>query len=178
MSLRVRLMVILGIGATLLLAACGATDASSSATTPAGYGAPTATSAPTGGGAAQIATASVSVKGTTKTVLTDAASGKTLYYRTDDTATTSQCNSGCLTIWPPEATTGTPTSTASLSGPLTAFTGNGGQQAEYNGHPLYMYGGDSAAGQANGDGIGGIWFVVTPDLKAQTTPTGGSGYGR
>ena len=33
-------------------------------------------------------------------------------------------------------------------------------QVTYNGHPLYTYSGDSAAGQANGEGSGGVWFVV------------------
>lgn len=30
---------------------------------------------------------------------------------------------------------------------------------------LYTYSGESAAGQTNGEGVAGIWFVFTPNLK-------------
>jgi predicted lipoprotein with Yx(FWY)xxD motif len=29
--------------------------------------------------------------------------------------------------------------------------------------PLYTFAGDTAAGQTNGQGVGGSWFVVAPD---------------
>jgi predicted lipoprotein with Yx(FWY)xxD motif len=51
-----------------------------------------------------------------------------------------------------------------------------GEQVAYNGHPLSTYSGDSEPGQTNGQGFGGVWFVVTTDLA----PAGGSqnnGYG-
>jgi predicted lipoprotein with Yx(FWY)xxD motif len=31
----------------------------------------------------------------------------------------------------------------------------------YDGHPLYEYSADQKAGEANGQGQGGVWFVVT-----------------
>ncbi len=40
-----------------------------------------------------------------------------------------------------------------------------GNQGEYNGHPLYTFASDTAPGQTNGEGVGGIWFVATPGLK-------------
>jgi predicted lipoprotein with Yx(FWY)xxD motif len=45
-----------------------------------------------------------------------------------------------------------------------------GRQVEYDGHPLYLYAGDSSLRQIEGSGNGtdGTWFTVTPDLK----PTG------
>ena len=36
------------------------------------------------------------------------------------------------------------------------------RQLVYNNHPLYRYSGDSAEGQANGQGSAGIWFVMDP----------------
>ena len=39
---------------------------------------------------------------------------------------------------------------------------DGVKQAAYNGIPLYTFAGDSAAGDINGEGVGGVWFVVAP----------------
>ncbi len=40
-------------------------------------------------------------------------------------------------------------------------------QVEYDGHPLYLYAGDSSLWEIEGSGNGtdGTWFAVTPDLK-------------
>jgi predicted lipoprotein with Yx(FWY)xxD motif len=122
---------------------------------------PTATPKPT------VSTASITVKGQKMTVLTDA-SGKTLYYFKKDTATKAACTGNCTDLWPPLLlATGTPTSSGSLPGKLTVVTDANGKQIQYNGHFLYTFKGDFAAGQANGQGIGGVWFVATPTLPAQ-----------
>jgi predicted lipoprotein with Yx(FWY)xxD motif len=44
---------------------------------------------------------------------------------------------------------------------------SGSRQVEYDGHPLYLYAGDSALRQIEGSGNGtdGTWFAVTPNLK-------------
>jgi predicted lipoprotein with Yx(FWY)xxD motif len=34
-------------------------------------------------------------------------------------------------------------------------------QVAYNGHLLYLYASDSAAGQTNGQGVAGVWHVVS-----------------
>ena len=42
-------------------------------------------------------------------------------------------------------------------------------QVTYNGWPLYLFAGDSAAGDTNGQGIdefGGLWFLVSPTGEA------------
>jgi predicted lipoprotein with Yx(FWY)xxD motif len=106
------------------------------------------------------------VQGKSVTILTDA-KGDTLYYFTPDTATASACTSGCAQTWPPLLMTGsgTPTASGTLSGTLTAVSSGNGNQVEYNGHLLYTYSGDTAAGQTTGEGKFGKWFVVTTDLK-------------
>jgi predicted lipoprotein with Yx(FWY)xxD motif len=131
--------------------------------TPAGSGStPTATS----GSNALINTATATVKGASKTILTNA-QGLTLYYRTSDNPPSTVCSGGCAGAWPPLLFTGsgTPTSSTQLPGKLTVVVDANGNQVEYNGHPLYTFASDSAAGQTNGEGVGGIWFVATPDLK-------------
>lgn len=152
----------------MVLAACG-----SSTTTGSGGSTPTpvaTTPAPVAttpaASTALIMTATATVKGQSVTILTDA-HGKTLYYFTPDTATTSACTGGCAQTWPPLLSTGSgaPTSATTLSGTLTAVTTANGSQVEYNGHFLYTYSGDTASGQTNGEGLFGKWFVATSDLK-------------
>ncbi len=52
-------------------------------------------------------------------------------------------------------------STEALLG--TTAAADGATQVTYNGHPLYYFAGDSAAGDANGQGLNGVWFVAAPD---------------
>ena len=39
---------------------------------------------------------------------------------------------------------------------------DGTSQIKYGDYPLYFFAPDTAAGQTNGQGIGGKWFVVAP----------------
>jgi predicted lipoprotein with Yx(FWY)xxD motif len=50
----------------------------------------------------------------------------------------------------------------------TTKRSDGSMQATYSGHPLYLYDGDSAAGQTNGEGskaFGAEWYVLAPSGK-------------
>jgi predicted lipoprotein with Yx(FWY)xxD motif len=112
-----------------------------------------------------IKTATATVNGTSKTILTTA-QGLTLYYRTTDVPPSTVCSGGCTGAWPPlvMSGSGTPTSATSLPGKLTIIADANGNQVEYSGHPLYTYSGDTAPGQTTGEGFGGIWHVVTLSL--------------
>jgi len=112
-----------------------------------------------------IRVATAMVKGQSTTILTNA-QGMTLYYFTPDSATKAACTGGCAQTWPPLvfSGSGTPLSDAPLSGKLTLLNGANGNQIEYNGHLLYTYSGDSAAGETKGEGLFGKWFVATPSL--------------
>ena len=154
-SFRIQMGIVPAVAA-LWLAACGSSTPSSSA--------------PSASGAALIHTASMKVGDKTQTVLKND-KGLTLYYFTSDTATKVACTGGCTANWPPLlATSGTPTSSPALSGRLTAVNGANGNQVLYNGHPLYTYVKDGDAGDAYGQGIGGKWFVATPDLATTAAP--------
>ena len=92
-------------------------------------------------------------------VLVDA-SGKTLYAFANDQGTTSACTGGCATIWPPLMATGTPTGGSGVDAAKLSAAPSG--QVVYNGHLLYTYAQDTAAGETNGQGVGGVWHVVAP----------------
>ena len=97
------------------------------------------------------------------TVLADA-KGLTLYWFAPDTAARSACYGSCAVYWPPVK--GPATAGPGVTGKLSVITrSDGSVQAVYDGHPLYTYIGDSAPGQANGNGLnlnGGLWHEVTP----------------
>ena len=96
------------------------------------------------------------------TVLTNA-KGFTLYWFAPDTSTKSNCNGSCAAIWPPVK--GPVTAGPGVTGKLgTIKRSDGSTQATYDGHPLYTYVGDTAPGQARGNGLnlnGGLWHEVT-----------------
>jgi predicted lipoprotein with Yx(FWY)xxD motif len=125
-------------------------------------------------------TGSATVKGASTSVLV-AQDGKTLYYFTPDSAGgMPTCTGDCAKAWPP-LTVAAPTAGSGVTGTLTVVMGANGDQVTYNNHPLYEYSGDTASGQANGEGLLGKWFVATPTLAAgaasggSTSPsTGGS----
>src|SRR5437588_6712934 len=119
---------------------------------------------PSSSGPSTIKTASLTINGKSVTVLTNS-QGLTLYYRTSDTAS-SVCSGGCASAWPPVIASSTPSASSSLPGKLGLLSDANGSQVTYNGHPLYTYSGDSSPGQSNGQGVGGVWFVVTTGLTA------------
>ena len=163
--------------AIVILSSCGTQPGTGSTSSPSqpsttssssssnDYSTPT-TSASTSG--ALIKTASVMVKGKSTMVLTDA-KGMTLYYFTPDTATKIACTGTCAQTWPPLLASGssTPTADGNLPGTLSTLSNPNGWQVLYNGHALYTFSGDPTPGQANGQGVGGKWFVATPDLAKQ-----------
>jgi predicted lipoprotein with Yx(FWY)xxD motif len=95
------------------------------------------------------------------TVLTNA-KGFTVYSFAPDTPTTSKCYGSCAAYWPP--VTGTPAASPGVPGRVaTIKRTDGTEQLTYNGHPLYTYVGDTAAGQARGNNLnlnGGLWHEV------------------
>src|SRR3990172_620194 len=93
------------------------------------------------------------------------ARGLTLYAFTQDSPGTSTCQAGCVEFWPPLLISGSPSAgdgiQASLLGTITRS--DGGSQVTYAGRPLYTFAQDNAPGELNGQGSGGVWFVVTPE---------------
>jgi predicted lipoprotein with Yx(FWY)xxD motif len=113
------------------------------------------------------------------------ASGRTLYFLTSETEKSLKCTGGCIGLWPLLLTKGKPEAgTGIVAKELGTLKRGSSLQVTYYGHPLYLYSGDKAAGQANGEGIaafGGWWYVLSrtgsPVKAALTSSSGGSGGG-
>ena len=151
--------------AAAVLAGCGGNSTNASS--------PAAPPKTPSGKAATIGLASV---GNLGKVLVDS-KGDTVYLFQKDTGTTSTCTGACATAWPPVRAAGKPTVGSGLSAAKVGTTprSDGKSQVTYNGHPLYLYQGDSNPGDANGQGINGFgapWYVLSSSGAAVTT--GGS----
>lgn len=93
-------------------------------------------------------------------------SGRSLYYFAKDVpgdgahAAVSNCNASCLPVWPifDAGSVVVQGIDATDVGQITRSDGR--TQTTYKGFPLYYYAGDTAAGDTNGEGVDGIWFVV------------------
>ncbi len=147
-------------------AACGCSSGGGSA----GSGSSSSAAASPATGSSSTALKTAKIGGVT--VLTNA-KGFTLYWFVPDTATKSNCNGSCAKFWPPVK--GPATAGAGVTGKLAVITrSDGSKQASYDGHPLYTYVGDSAPGQAKGNGLnlsGGVWHEVTASGGAAPAPS-------
>ena len=154
-----------------VLAAC-----SSSGTSSTGRGGSTGTGSPAAGTTDSLKTATIGGV----TVLTSA-KGLTLYPFAPDTPTMSSCNGTCAQNWPPVHGPATASGVKGTFG--TIKRSDGSVQATFDGHPLYAFVGDTAPGQAKGNGLnaaGGLWHEVTTSGTApagsSTSGSGGGGY--
>lgn len=143
-----------------------ATTATSTPTTPTSTATP-ATPAPTTPAPGALATIKLASAGALGTILTDGATGMTLYTFGADTpgAGTSACYTACAQNWPPLLSSAVPAQVSGLSGTLSLITRTDGtQQVALGGRPLYLFKFDAAPGDVKGQGInafGGIWLVAT-----------------
>jgi predicted lipoprotein with Yx(FWY)xxD motif len=118
--------------------------------------------------------------------------GRTLYVFMRDARRRVTCTGQCASFWPPLKwkSKSRPTAGGAAKRSLLSSDKNpsGGRVVTYNKWPLYTYSGDSAAGQAKGEGQnlnGGKWYVISPKgtlIKHKTssgggTTTGGGGWG-
>jgi predicted lipoprotein with Yx(FWY)xxD motif len=156
--------------AAVVLAAC-----SSSGTSSTSGGGSTSTSSPAAATAGSLKTATIGGA----TVLTSS-KGFTLYSFAPDTSTKSNCNGACAQNWPPVQGPATASGVKGTFG--TIKRSDGSVQATFDGHPLYAFVGDTAPGQAKGNGLnaaGGLWHEVTTSGTAapvSTSSAGGAGY--
>jgi len=151
---------------TLILAACSETPAASSAEeTPAPTPSPEASesAAPSESAEASGEAAVVTADSDLGAILTDAA-GMTIYFFANDTEGTSNCEGDCLANWPPVEAEDSPAAGEGVTAELgTIERSDGTRQLTVNGFPAYYFAADAAAGDVNGQGVGGVWWVFGAD---------------
>lgn len=170
MQTTIRSLLVLGLIA--VLAAC--TSAATTSPAPASAAPPPSVTAPTDApseAAPSEAAPSAAAGDATVTLVDNAlgsilvgADGMTLYAFTPDTAGTSTCYDACAAAWPPLLADGAtaPTAGDGLDASMltTVDRSDGTTQVKYGDWPLYYFASDTAAGDTNGQGVGGNWYVV------------------
>jgi predicted lipoprotein with Yx(FWY)xxD motif len=157
--------------ATLAVAACGSSGSSGSSSS--------GGSSNSGSAAAKTTSVVKTTKIGSATVLTNA-KGFTIYTFAIDGMNKSNCSGACAHYWPPVKG---PVKTTGIKGTFTTIKrSDGTTQETWNGHPLYTYIGDTAPGQAKGNGLnlsGGVWHEVViagtaaPSPKQSSSGSGG-----
>ena len=148
-----RLIVVAGIVVVALaVAACGSSSGG-------GYGGGSSAAKSSGKGSVALASTKLGK------VLVDG-NGRTLYLFEADKGAKSACDGACAAAWPPLVTKGKPTAGPGLTASALGTTkrADGTSELTYNGHPLYTYAGDTAAGQTSGQGLddyGAEWYVLS-----------------
>ncbi|MCX2748535.1 hypothetical protein OOZ51_12005 [Arthrobacter sp. MI7-26] len=153
----------------IVLSACGgspgtSTTSSSPASSSAAAPSPTATS-PAPSSSASAAAYDLETATSSAGQIVVAANGRSVYFFTKDVKDSgkSACTGGCATSWPAVTTTSSKPTAEDVSGTLgTIPTADGKMQITINGMPIYFFGQDKAAGDIKGQGVGGVWSLVSP----------------
>ncbi|HEX5937090.1 MAG TPA: hypothetical protein VFZ75_05290 [Actinomycetota bacterium] len=101
-------------------------------------------------------------------IVVDGDEGTTLYVFLADETTESTCYDDCEAAWPPLTVEGEPAAGEGIDASLlgTSERTDGSVQVTLDGHPLYYFAQDAAPGDVNGQGVGDVWFVVSPEGEA------------
>jgi predicted lipoprotein with Yx(FWY)xxD motif len=155
--------------AAVLSSACGSSSKSSNAastttaaspTTAYSYGGPTSPTTVPASSASVLKTAMNSKLH--QDIVVDH-NGRTVYiYKPNGTSTTSKVPAALKAVWPAVTSTGTtPKVAAGLNSAKTKV--NAQHQVSYNGQLLYTFSADTKPGDAKGQGLGKVWYVLAPN---------------
>ena len=147
-------------GLLAVAAACGGSSSGNGPTAPSA-----GTPAQPGGTTAQSVTLKIATDARLGNHLVDG-SGRSLYYFAKDVpaggaqAAVSNCNADCLPVWPIFQTDSVVAQGINATDVGQITRSDGSKQTTYKAFPLYYYVGDATPGDTNGEGGGGIWYVV------------------
>ncbi len=166
--MRWRLKLASMIAAVVVIAACGSSSktASKYSTTPSTSTSSSSESTTTAAAASSGATLGTATNSTIGQQILVDSSGRTVYlFMPDGSSKTTTVPAAIKANWPPvKSSTATPTVGAGLDQSKIAadVQADGSDQVAYGGHLLYTFAGDKAAGDAKGQGLGGVWYVLSP----------------
>ena len=166
---RVLPLIALAAAAAVSLGACGTSSTIAGVPSPAPAAAPAAAPAPVAPAGPALTASPTDALGT---VVVDG-TGYTLYRFDKDKPkpSKSNCNGSCATQWPPVlVASAAEAKEVKLDGVdagavNTVKRADGKLQLTIGGWPVYRYSGDKAAGDTTGQGVGKVWFAVTPAGK-------------
>lgn len=141
--------------ALLALAGCGSSTNGSASSSSASSSTSAATSN------AVLATASSGLG----TIVVDA-DGRTVYVFDKDTPGSgmSACSGDCAAKWLAVTAESDSPKVDGVTGKVGTITrDDGSKQVTLGGMPLYLFAGDSQAGDVSGQAVGGVWWAVAPD---------------
>jgi len=159
-----------GMMALLALAGCGSSSGGGGS------------AAATGSSTAATASADLKTADTSLGKVVVDSNGRTVYVFDKDSAAsgTSACSGDCLAKWPPVQATSGNLTVSGISGQLgTIKRPDGTEQVTLAGMPLYLYSGDSHAGDVTGQAVGGVWWAVSPSgtkITATAAPSSSAAY--
>lgn len=106
--------------------------------------------------------------------------GRSVYLFTNDSGGSSACVDDCAATWPPVtvASAADVVAGTGVTGAIgTIERADGTTQVTLGGAPLYYFAADGAAGDTMGQGIGGVWYLVSAAGEAVgqagASPAGG-----
>ena len=166
---RVLPLIALAAAAAVSLGACGTSNTIAGVPSAAPVAAPAAPPAPAAPAGPALTASPTAALGT---VVVDG-TGYTLYRFDKDKPkpSKSNCNGSCATQWPPVLVASADEAKAvkldgvDAAAVSTVKRADGKLQLTIGGWPVYRYSGDKAAGDTTGQGVGKVWFAVTPAGK-------------
>ncbi|SKB52821.1 Predicted lipoprotein with conserved Yx(FWY)xxD motif [Arthrobacter sp. 49Tsu3.1M3] len=159
-----------------LLSGCGGGTTTTPTSAAPATSAPAESSAPASSTPSSMSAAVLSVGESKAGQIVVADQGLSVYFFAKNTKDSgnSVCTGACLTSWPAVTS---PTATPPVNGVTgkvgTIPTADGKMQVTINGLPIYYYSKDQTAGDINGQGVGGVWYLVSPSGEMITAPPAG-----
>lgn len=123
---------------------------------------------------ASAAGATLSVRNTSLGKIVVNSNGLTAYFYDLDKPNSgvSACSASCSANWPAITSTSAHPTLIGVKGKVTVLAIT--KQIAINGRPIYTFIGDVSRGSTKGQGLGGVWFAISPageELKPAVTAT-------
>jgi predicted lipoprotein with Yx(FWY)xxD motif len=109
-------------------------------------------------------------------IVVDARGISVYVFAKDVKGSASTCTGTCASNWPPVTTASDSPAVEGVTGTVGSVPTPGGRkQLTLNGLPLYFFAKDKAPGDTLGEGVGGVWYLVSP-AGDMVKASSGAGY--